>query len=111
MNNLFQNKFFIIFLILVIAIYGLSTKVAQAKGSFNWLNYIIIAVVVVSAPYLIPSLGILPLTTLAEIGIGASFVTCQFGSDSAFWSGCGGSIGGITITAPMLIPGVQGECR
>ena len=112
MNNLFQNKFFITFLILAIAIYGLSTRMAQASGVFNWISYIVIAVIVVFMPYLIPSLfGGGVLTLMAEFGIAAGFVACQFGSDNVYWSDCGSNIGGMAITSPMLIPSMAGECR
>ncbi|KKS25696.1 MAG: hypothetical protein UU85_C0001G0126 [Candidatus Wolfebacteria bacterium GW2011_GWA2_42_10] len=115
MNNFFQNKFFITFLILAIAIYGFSTKMAQASGVFNFLTFvfsIVITTVLWSVGVPIPPLwSLVGMSSLgASIGIGQAI--CLLGADNSYWSGCsGGNIGGVAIIAPTLIPSIAGECR
>ncbi|MEW6170845.1 MAG: hypothetical protein AB1472_04745, partial [Candidatus Omnitrophota bacterium] len=127
MWNIFKNKLFILFLILLVAIFPI--RVAQAGGSFNILNVIIGVVLAVVlwqvAPLIIPEItatqgglavatGIVSEVSLASIAInvafeiGAGLALCAAGVNNAYWSGCGDSSGG---GIPTIVSSEVGGCR
>jgi len=98
-----NNKFFISFLILMVAVLGISTKTAEAKGVASVFTKVLIAVVVVAAIIVTSggALGLASLVTPALIVGGAALgittisqIVCVVGSDNVGFTGCGGDNGG-----------------
>ena len=94
--SFFNNKFFISFLILIVAIYGLSAKTTEAKGVATFFTQvlipiIIVAIIVIAFPELAPSL----VNTAWIVGGAAAGITtigqvaCLAGSNNPAFTGCG----------------------
>ena len=125
MGKFYNNKFFILFLILTVIIFSLSVKTVRAEGVLNVVIVIISVAVAILVPIVVPYIfgNTAIITSLAGgiagvvgiTGIVASAVLnttfyialgqalCLSGSDNTYWSGCGGGGGGFIITAPFLM--------
>jgi len=98
--RIFHNKFLISFLILTVLIYAGYIKIAEAKGSFNFIAAVVAFVVavvvnVVCVGCLTPLLVGLTITDTVLIGsVVLGQVMCLGGTDNVYFSGCGDNGGG-----------------